>query len=102
MEVYTETIENEIALSKVPVLVEFFAKWCRPCEVMEPTIRDVATQMKGSAKVLTLNIEKNRKLSSELNVLNLPTFLVYKNGKMIMRLSGVQEKEVLVKLLREA
>ncbi|HEV7449191.1 MAG TPA: thioredoxin domain-containing protein [Candidatus Paceibacterota bacterium] len=102
MDFYDEEIEREVSQSKVPVLVEFFAKWCRPCEVMKPIVDEIGAELGGKAKVLVVNIEENSKLANKFTVLTLPTFLVYRDGRRTKRLTGVQDKRVLLDLLQES
>ncbi len=94
-----EEIENEIANSKIPILVEFFAKWCRPCDVMEPLVKEIGQELDGRAKVLVINIEEDPELSKHFTIMNLPTFLIYRNRELVKRLTGVQDKSVLLALL---
>lgn len=99
MELYDEKIEQEILKSGIPVLVEFFAKWCGPCRVMEPVINEISEQLHGKIKVFIINIEKAQEPARNFPVLSLPTVLIYKNGKKIIQLSGVQKKDALLDFL---
>lgn len=99
MELYDEKIENEIFASKIPVLVEFYADWCGPCKAMKPVIEEIEKELKGKAKIFVLNIEENPKLADKFTVLSLPTFALYRGGKRVKTLVGVQTKETLLSLL---
>ena len=99
MELYDEKIENEIFASKIPVLVEFYADWCGPCKVMKPLIEEVEKELEGKAKIFVLDIESNPKLADKFTLLSLPTFAIYKDGKRVKTLVGIQKKEILVSLL---
>lgn len=100
MELYDEQIENEIFASKIPILVEFYADWCSPCKVMKPMIEELENELEGKAKIFVLNIEANPKLADKFTVLSLPTFAIYRDGKRVKTLVGIQKKEYLVSLLR--
>lgn len=99
MELYDEKIEDEIFASKIPVLVEFYAEWCGPCKVMKPMIEELEKELTGKAKIFVLNIEENPKLADKFTVLSLPTFSIYRDGKRIKTLVGIQNKETLLSLL---
>lgn len=99
MELCNEEVEQEILNFDVPVLVEFFAKWCGPCRIMAPVINEVSEELYGKIKVFTINIEKAQELTRKFPILNLPTFLIYKNGKKIVQLSGIQKKDTLLDFL---
>lgn len=99
MELYDEEIEKEILNSKVPVLVEFYADWCRPCKVMEPIVKEIETELGKKVKVFVIDIEKNPKLSDKFTVMSLPTIHIYKDRLKIKHLVGVQDKKDLLKLI---
>ena len=99
MELYDEKIENEISTSKIPVLVEFYARWCRPCHVMIPIVQKLEVELKDKAKIFILDIEANPKLADKFTVLTLPTFVIYKDGKKVKTLTGIREKEELLSAL---
>ena len=99
MELYDDKIENEISQSKIPVLVEFFAGWCGPCKVMEPIIYEISDKLQGKAKIIVINIEENPKLADKFTILSLPTFAIYRYGKQVKTLVGIQNKEILIEYL---
>ena len=96
---HDERIEKEILTSHIPVLVEFYSRWCHPCQVMEPIINDVRTELAGKAKVLAFDIENHRTLADKFAVLSLPTSVVYRNGKRVKTMTGIRGKSELLSLL---
>lgn len=81
------------------VLVDFHAKWCGPCKVMSPVLDKIADEFVGKVLVLKIDIDINSELAQEYEIRSIPTVLIFKNGKKVERLLGVQSKEVLTKKL---
>lgn len=79
---------NDIIRSEKPTLVDFYATWCGPCKAMMPVLKDVSKKMSGKAKVIKIDIDKNQKLASKLNIKSVPTLVIYKEGKIVWRQAG--------------
>jgi thioredoxin 1 len=75
--------------SDVPVLVDVFATWCGPCKMLEPAIKQVAQKMSEQLKVIKIDIDKNPQVAQAYGVQGVPTLLLFKNGKIVWRTSGV-------------
>ena len=86
--------------SNVPVLVDFFATWCGPCKMMMPIIEELAVNAGQNFKVAKINIDENSDLAQEYEVMSIPTFIVFKNGKEVERVMGAQAKEKLLEMLK--
>ena len=99
MKLNDEKVENKIFAYKIPVLVEFYAEWCGPCKVMKPIIEEIEKELEGKAKIFVLDIEANPKLADKFTVLSLPTFAIYREGKRVKTLVGIQNKKTLLSLL---
>ena len=87
---------NEIINSEKPTLVDFYATWCGPCQMLSPILESVSTEVGDSAKVLKVDIEKNMDFARQYNVRSVPTLIIFKEGKEVWRKSGLTEKNVLV------
>src|SRR6266576_614535 len=87
------TFEKEVLGSKQPVLVDMWAAWCAPCRAMEPAIEAVAKEFDGKVTVAKLNVDENPELAQQLDVMGIPTMMVFKNGRPISRLVGLSSKE---------
>ncbi len=82
------SFESHIKGNK-PVVVDFSADWCRPCKLMEPVIHEVKENIGDRATVLEIDIDKHPHYSQEYNILGVPTLLIFKDGKVVWRKSGV-------------
>ena len=94
----TENFEKEVLKSEKPVLVDFYADWCGPCNAMAPVIEELAKELEGKVKVGKINVDENPDITVEYNVMSIPTLIVFKNGKEEKRLVGLRNKEELINL----
>ena len=94
----SENFKEEVLNSEKPVLVDFYADWCGPCNAMSPVIEELAKELEGKAKVGKINVDENSDIAVEYNVMSIPTLIVFKNGKEEKRLVGVRNKEELLEL----
>ncbi len=88
VEVVADTFEKEVLQSDVPVLVDFWGPQCAPCLALMPQVEKLETAYQGKLKISKVDASKNRRLCLNLKVLGLPTFLFYKKGQEVDRLSG--------------
>ena len=92
---------EDIIKSEKPVLVDFFATWCGPCQMMHPILEELHTLVGDKARILKVDIDKNQELAQQYQVRSVPTLMVFKNGKVEWRQSGVQEAGTLEQILNE-
>ena len=92
---------NELIKSDRPVLVDFYAEWCGPCKTMKPILLDVAERIGEEAKIISVDIDKEKELAGRYRIQSVPTLIIFKNGKQLWRQSGVISANALVKLLKE-
>ena len=95
----TAEFENVAAKSAKPVLIDFWATWCGPCQTMGPVVDELAQEF-TDVKVGKVNVDEQMALAREYKVMSIPTFLVFKDGKVAERTLGVQEKSELEQLIR--
>jgi thioredoxin 1 len=94
-----ETFQQIINGDK-PVLVDFYATWCGPCKTMSPIVEAVGKEMKGQIRVLKVDVDKNSAVASSFQIQSVPTFMIFKNGKMLWKHSGSVDKMTLIQEIR--
>jgi len=87
--------EQEVLLSEEPVLVEFGAEWCGPCKTMLPELMALAEELKGKAKIVTVDIDRSPMIARQLGVQSVPTFVVFHQGRPVGgKVGAVQRREL--------
>ena len=102
IQVTDSNFEAEVAQSTIPVLVDFWAEWCGPCRMIGPILDELAPSYKGKLKIGKLNVDENQDAPSKLGVMNIPTLIVFKNGKEAQRIVGAMSKPELQKKIDQA
>lgn len=95
LELTKSNFEKEVINSERLVLVDFWAPWCMPCKIIAPSVDKIAEEMKKDVKVLKSNVDENPDIATELSVLNIPTLILFKDGKEVARIIGVNSKEAM-------
>ncbi len=89
-ELTKSNFEQEVMLSDIPVVVDFWASWCGPCRMVSPIIDSLAEEYAGKIKVCKVNVDSESALASEFAVVSIPTVLIFKNGKVLERSVGAK------------
>jgi thioredoxin 1 len=92
--------QKEVLEHKGVVLVDFYAEWCEPCKSMSPII-DQLSEEKKEIKFIKIDVEENQELASQYSVFTIPTFLVFKEGKMVYQFVVPQSKESFIEELNK-
>jgi thioredoxin 1 len=91
-----------IEASKIqPVMVDFWADWCRPCHMLTPTVEEIAAESAGKLKVVKMNVDENMNTPAKFNIRGIPTLLVFKGGQVADQLVGAKPKHEIVKALEK-
>ena len=91
-----QNFEEEVEKSKLPVLVDFWAVWCGPCQMMGPIIEELAEKFDGKMKIGKLNVDENSNTAQKYEVLGIPSLKFFKNGEIVDEVTGLQPKEVII------
>ncbi len=93
-----DNFQAEVLDSSTPVLVDFWATWCGPCQMIGPVISEIAEEYAGKIKVGKVNVDEQMALAMQYQVASIPTLILFKNGEVAKRTMGAQPKENLIKL----
>jgi thioredoxin 1 len=96
-----ETFADEVLASPVPVIVDFWAPWCKPCEAIEPHLRALAEEHEGRVRLVRVNVDENLAVSGRYGVLSLPTVMLFSGGDARTTILGAQSRVHYERELRE-
>ena len=95
-----KSFDELLTQSDLPVLVDFYATWCGPCQLMSPILEQVNTQLKEKLKIVKIDTDRYPQLASQHQIHALPTLVLFKQGQPVDRIEGVQVAEQLVQRLQ--
>ena len=93
-----ENFEKEVLQSEKPVLVDFYADWCGPCQMMGPVVEEISNEV-NDAKVCKINIDEQMSIAQKYGVMSIPTFIVFKNGDVADKKMGAMPKSAVLSML---
>ena len=94
-----ETFQQIIGGEK-PVLIDFYATWCGPCQMLAPILVEVKAALNEQVKIIKIDVDKYQDLAAEYQVRGVPTMMIFKKGEMLWRQSGVLSKNDLISLVK--
>lgn len=101
MEIKSDAFEEKVLKNKKLTVVDFWAPWCMPCQMLKPIIEELAKEMKEKADIYTMNVDENPEISEKYNIKGIPAVLFFKDGEVVKEVTGMQSKEVFEKEIEE-
>jgi thioredoxin 1 len=101
-EVTTENFGSEVVDSDMPVLVDFWATWCGPCKMIAPIVENLAEKYEGRMRVGKLDADEHQDIVMNYGVMGIPTLILFKKGEPVVRITGYQPEERIVKQIEPA
>jgi thioredoxin 1 len=95
----SETFDEEVLGSELPVVVDVWAEWCQPCQALEPVLQSIADEHRHQLRVFKLNGDDHPEVIARFGVLGLPTLLVFDGGELVQRIVGAKPKRRLLEEL---
>ena len=93
--VNAQTFKSEVLESTVPVLVDFWAQWCGPCLMLGPVLEKAAVKYSNRLKVLKMNLDENREIASDYQIMSIPCLIIFRRGMEIGRIIGFMDENKL-------
>lgn len=90
---------DSIVKSEKPVLIDFFATWCGPCQALAPILKQVKESLGDRITILKIDVDKNQQMAAQYQVRGVPTMILFQAGKQLWRQSGVVSKEEIIKTI---
>lgn len=97
-----KNFEEKVLTSPKVVLVDFFASWCGPCQMLAPVLESVQEELGDKAHVMKLDVDEGMNTSRRFGVMSVPTMIVFKDGKEVNRIVGLRQKNQIVAAIEEA
>jgi thioredoxin 1 len=99
LDISDDTFEEEVLKSELPVLVDFWAVWCAPCQMIVPTLEHLAQNYKEKLKVFKINIDENMKISAKFGIRSIPTLLLFSGGEVKETIVGALPQNKIIDVI---
>jgi len=91
-----DSFSDDVLSSSKPVLVDFWATWCGPCKMVAPVLEEIAKEKAGALRVAKLDVDANPATANRFRIASIPTLLIFKNGRLVDQLVGLQPKPAIL------
>jgi len=102
MELMDKNFEKEVLKADIPVLVDFWASWCPPCKMVEPVVDKLEREYVGKVKIGKLNVDRNPVVASRFQIKGVPTFIIFREGRVMKRDVGAKSERQLRQMIDTA
>ncbi len=102
VQITENNFQEEVAQSEVPVVIDFWAAWCGPCQMMGPVFEELSEEYNGEIKFAKVNTEEQREIAGYFQIRSIPTLSIIKDGGEVERMAGFAPKENLKKFIDQA
>ena len=96
-----DNFQSDVLKSKLPVLVDFYATWCGPCQMQAPIVEELATEYNGKVMIGKLDVDEANETASKYQILSIPTLMIFKGGRPVSQMVGIQNKSTLMTMINE-
>lgn len=100
LKISEDNFEDEVMKSEQTVIIDFYADWCGPCQMMSPIIDKIAEELSGQVKVGKVNTDDNFELAKRFNIMSIPTIMIFKNGNLQNTFIGLTDKSEIIEALK--
>jgi thioredoxin 1 len=100
-DITSHNFAEEVLLSELPVVVDFWAEWCGPCRMVTPILEELSVENIKRFKVVKVDSDKNSGLTAHYSIRSIPTILIFKSGEVVKTIIGAKPKAVLLKEIEE-
>lgn len=97
--VTSENFDQEVLQSEIPVVVDFWAAWCRPCQALAPVLETAVEESEGAFKVVKVDIDACQDLATQYKIASIPTLIAFKNGQVVNTAIGLMSKDRIKNLI---
>lgn len=97
-----DTFQTDVLdVKDIPVIVDFWAPWCGPCQMQGPIMDALSGEVEGKAKIMKVNVDENTELASQYGIMSIPALKVFKNGEVVEEMVGVHQKDQLMEVIEK-
>jgi len=101
VELNDSNFENEVLKSELPCLVDFWAEWCGPCQMVGPIVEEIAKEYEGKLKVGKLDVDQNSQIAAKYGIMSIPSLLIFNDGKVVDQIVGAVPKKQFVERIEK-